>query len=206
MWISWTHRDSDFSRPLTFEQKVDVFYEQTLGWQLHIADLMANGGRDYGEAGNREGPEVSRFRHSGFAVLQVCVSFFELVGSLVGPAGTASNADFRAGVEAILGPVPDSPEGDAFLRSLYKRVRCGLYHDGRMRGGTGLGIIGGPPTAFDPRSNQLVVDPHDLPRVMKRYLEDVRRRLLDPQNVELRRRFRERFDSGFEEPGRGARD
>jgi hypothetical protein len=46
MWITWKHEETDFEAPLTFEQKVDVFYEQTLGWQLHIADLVANGGLD----------------------------------------------------------------------------------------------------------------------------------------------------------------
>ena len=39
MWMSWKHRKSDYPNPLIFDQKVEVFYEQTLGWQLHIADL-----------------------------------------------------------------------------------------------------------------------------------------------------------------------
>ncbi len=31
MWISWKHLTADFPSPLTYEQKVEVFYEQTLG-------------------------------------------------------------------------------------------------------------------------------------------------------------------------------
>lgn len=34
---------SNLSWPRAFDQKVDLFYEQALGWQLHIADLVANG-------------------------------------------------------------------------------------------------------------------------------------------------------------------
>jgi len=71
MWISWKHKDTDFADPLTFEQKVDVFYEQTLGWQLHIADLIANGGVTFGES-----EPIPSIHHSGFAVLHICLSYF----------------------------------------------------------------------------------------------------------------------------------
>jgi hypothetical protein len=54
MWTTWEHQDTDLTWPLTFEQKVALFYEQALGWQLHIADLVANGGTALGEKGNRE--------------------------------------------------------------------------------------------------------------------------------------------------------
>jgi len=42
MWISWKHQETDYSFPLGFENKVEIFYDQILGWQLHIADLIAN--------------------------------------------------------------------------------------------------------------------------------------------------------------------
>jgi hypothetical protein len=70
--------------PLTYEQKVDVFYEQTLGWRLHIADLIANGGTTFGQCKPPQpGYAVRSIWHSGFAVLHICLSYFELVGSLV---------------------------------------------------------------------------------------------------------------------------
>src|SRR6266566_2699046 len=75
--------DSVGSR-LTFEEKVDVFYEQTLGWQLHIADLVANGGTTFGEFKlGTPGYDVLSIRHSGFAVLHMCLSYIEMIGSLV---------------------------------------------------------------------------------------------------------------------------
>ena len=55
MWITWTHNDASLSWPLTFEKKVELFYEQALGWQLHVADLVANGGTAFGEEGQRQG-------------------------------------------------------------------------------------------------------------------------------------------------------
>src|SRR5437773_7887168 len=98
MWITWKHEDTDFVAPLTFEQKVDVFYEQTLGWQLHIADLVANGGTTFDEFKlGKSGYAVSCIRHSGFAVLHICFSYIELVGSLVVPTRQSSTKTFEAG-------------------------------------------------------------------------------------------------------------
>jgi hypothetical protein len=44
MQITWKQSDTDLVWPLTVEQKIDIFYEQLWGWQLHVADLIANGG------------------------------------------------------------------------------------------------------------------------------------------------------------------
>lgn len=82
-WISWRHQSSDFTHPLTYDEKVDVFYEQTLGWQLHIADLLANGGSAFPEGGLGATHPVRSVPHGGFAVLHICFSYFELVGSIV---------------------------------------------------------------------------------------------------------------------------
>jgi hypothetical protein len=40
MMISWKDRDTDIEWPLSTEKKIDIFYQQTLGWQLHDADLQ----------------------------------------------------------------------------------------------------------------------------------------------------------------------
>jgi len=118
VWISWRHQDSDFSGPLSFEQKVDLFCEQALGWQLHIADPVANGGTPFGEAA-----AVSPIRHSGFAVLQICLSYFETIGQYTAtPSG--SRAAFRVGVLSVFPGLAEWEEGavsefiDAFYGTL----------------------------------------------------------------------------------------
>src|ERR1035437_6503686 len=103
MWISWKHRKSDFTTKLTFEQKVDVFYEQTLGWQLHIADLLTNGGNTFDENNpGSPGEAVVAIKHSGFAVLHICLSYFELIGSLVAPNAKSLTDKFKLGVREVL--------------------------------------------------------------------------------------------------------
>ena len=195
MWITWNYQDSDLPWPLTFEQKVDLFCEQALGWQLHVADLVANGGTAFGEGGNREGSLVSPIRHSGFAVLQICLSYFETIGYYTGePSG--SKAAFQRGVAEVFPgfPSPDPSVAADFAEALYKDARCGLYHNVR----TARVSLGWPPEpavdAFDPQSRRVIVNPERLPGGLKAHLEHFRATLLDEGNTELRTTFSKRFD------------
>jgi len=203
MWMSWKHRKSDYPSKLTFEQKVEVFYEQTLGWQLHIADLVANGGTTFGESNPvQTGYEVRSIRHSGFAVLHICLSYFELIGTLVtSKAGHLSDtAKFKAGVKAVL-PIlfKGTSDDDSLLKVLYKGARCGLYHLGRPRAHVGLGQPeDGSPIAYDSKSGTVIISPERLPVVLKSHLETLKAELLNPANTALRNEFENRFDEGFE--------
>ena len=194
MLISWKHEDSAISEPLTFEQKVDLFCEQTLGWQLHIADLVANGGIAFGENGDRNGNTVSAIRHSGFAVLQICFSYFETIGYYTGASG--SEAAFRQGVLVVFTDLcaADPQIVKAFMKTLYKDARCGLYHNVRTAR-VGLGFPPGEsPIAYIEESGIAVVSPERLPRALKAHLERFRDDLLDGSNTELQETFERRFD------------
>jgi len=195
MWITWKHQDSQLSWPLTLEQKVELFYDQTLGWQLHIADLVANGGTAFGEEGRREGNPACAIRHSGFAVLQICLSYFETIGYYTANP-TGSKAAFRAGVANVF---PDFAGADpsiasAFIDALYQDARCGLYHNVRTAR-VGLGVPPGEsPAAYDSASGRVVLNPERLPRALKAHLEEFRKALLDKNNRALREHFEKRFD------------
>lgn len=161
MWISWKHEDSAFASPLPFEQKVDVFYEQTLGWQLHIADLVANGGQTFGDLKlGAAGYAVPSVRHSGFAVLHICLSYVELIGSLVQPNPQRLAKTFEAGLKAIPGLIDRSHISTPVAERLYDAARCGLYHEGRTRPGVGLGEpLDGNAIAYDSGSGVIAISP-----------------------------------------------
>ncbi len=203
MWISWKHEDTDFTWPLRFEQKVDLFYEQTLGWQLHIADLVANGGTTFGEFKlGTAGYEVPRIRHSGFAVMHICFSYIELIGSLVQSTPQGPTKTFAAGLGAIPGLIDASQISEAVINRIYGGARCGFYHEGRPRPGIGLAQpADGNAIACDPVSGAVIISPERLPRVLKAHLDQIRVQLLDATNTALRQRFEERFDHGFTRPG-----
>jgi hypothetical protein len=197
MMITWKHDSRHTLWPPSFEQKVDLFYHRVLGWQLHVADLASNGGKTL--ADGAEPTAVSPLPHGGFAVLQICLSYFETIGQYLqkNPKTTKSGDFFKEGVHAVF---PDlarhhQSQVDAFLDILYKNARCGLYHNSMTRAGVGLGQPGGGiAMAFVPNVKQLIIDPHVLPKVLKRHLEAYRQELLDPKNTDLRQKFETMFN------------
>lgn len=194
MWISWKHQDSEFTGHPSFDRRVELFYEQALGWQLHIANLIANGGTAFGENGNREGHAVAAIRHSGFAVLQICLSYFETIGHYTSTQ-TRSKAAFSKGVRDVFPDLAlwDTDVVDAFLKDLYHHVRCGLYHNVRTVR-VGLGIPPDPiAIAYDRRTRQVIICPERLPGVLIQHLDAYRAALMDPRNADLRSAFEARF-------------
>jgi|SRR5271166_4797672 len=183
MKISWKHQDTDLPNTLTFERKVELFYEQTFGWQLHIADLIANGGVPLSG-----GEAIKRVEHSGFAVLQICLSYFELIGSLYAANGESDTRKFKTGVQNVFPQLSDgSAASGQLLKRLHEGARCGLYHEGRIRPNIGLGQ---PPhgavIAMDSSNGTVALSPERLPRALKAHLEGFRSQLLDPANSALR--------------------
>jgi len=190
MKITWNHDRSDFPDQLSLDQKVEIFYQQTWGWQLRIADLMANGGEPVGG-----GPRIERIAHSGFAVLQVCLSYFETIGQCVASGG--SEACFKAGVRAVFPSLAsaDAAVVDSRLQQMYVNARCGLYHSSRTRDGVGLGQPPeGAALACDDSRRVLVISPERLPQALIAHLETFRTELLDPTNADGWTRFEQWFD------------
>jgi len=208
MWITWRHRDTDITwPPPTIEEKVEIFYERALGWQLHIADLVANGGHPLGTACS-----VNRLEHSDFAVLQICLSYFETVGHYQGPPKPPDGKTkkekegyfFKEGVRAVfprlLADCGEAVEG--LLDRLYVGARCGLYHNSLTVPGVGVGKPpGDAPIAYDPDSRCLAISTKRLTGALKRHLEEFRTQLLDRGNVELRHNFERRFNEDNGIPG-----
>jgi hypothetical protein len=206
MWIAWNIKDTDISwPPRTIEEKVEIFYQRALGWQLHVADLLANGGQPLGKSCS-----VKRLEHSGFAVLQICLSYFETVGHYEqrNPAPTAKIPKgyfFKEGVRSVL-PQLLARHGEAvfdeLVGRLYGGARCGLYHNSMTVPGVGLGQPSGDaPIGYDSYAKRLAISPERLARALKVHLEQFRALLLDPKNVELRQNFERRFnkDNGISE-------
>ena len=74
-WATPRSRHSDFPWPLRFDHKVKAREECTLGWQLDIADAYINGRVLNGK---QRGPICD----SGFAVLQIVLSYFEMMAKM----------------------------------------------------------------------------------------------------------------------------
>jgi hypothetical protein len=199
MKIAWNIDGKDIQPPPTIEDKIRTFYERILGWQLHIADLLANGGQPLGKS-----HPIDPVEHSGFAVLHICLSYFETIGHYEhgdppAPATGVKGYFFKEGAKSVLpqlGQDYGEEEFEQLLDRLYVGVRCGLYHNSMTKVGVGLGppSLSGAPISYDPETKALTVNPQLLPEVLKKHLEQFRIRLLDPANDDLRRGFEKRFD------------
>ena len=207
MWIAWNiNSENILWPPPTIEDKIEIFYQRTLGWQLHIADLLANGGHPLGESCT-----VRPLAHSGFAVLQICLSYFETIGHYEqdGTPKTSRSEDyFKKGVRSVL-PQLLAKHGEAvfdeLLARLYGGARCGLYHNSMTVPNVGLGQPpDGEAIGYDADARLLAVSPERLPKALKQHLESFRARLLDPINVELRQSFKRRFDEDNAIPARNS--
>lgn len=198
MWITWKDKDDELVWPITIEKKIDVFYQQALGWQLHIADLIANGGDPL-----EGGAKVQRIQHSGFAVLQICLSYFETIGKYQAPADDNHkkyNEYFKAGAQTVFPFIQNAPPKvrKKLLDVLWKDARCGLYHNSRTRRGVGLRQPpNGEAMAYYPDAQVLVISPERLPQALKGHLERYRAELLDPINAAARQCFERQFDRDF---------
>jgi hypothetical protein len=199
MYITWKDSDDEITWPLSIEKKIDIFYQQLLGWQLHIADLMVNGGEPLGG-----GAKVQRIEHSGFAVLHICLSYFETIGKYRSPILTGgSKEQFDVGVQAVFPQMGRTPPEmrDKLLNVLYGSARCGLYHNSRTSHDVALGQApNGEAIAYDPNSQTLVICPENLPRVLKKHLELYREELMNPTNDRVRQSFLRQFDTDFGSP------
>ena len=184
-WITPCHRRADFPSRLSLEHKIVIFQKQTFGWQLDIANSCING-------------DLPSMRHSGFAVLMIVFSYFEMIAKL--KAGytkqSASEHYFRCGVIDVFPHVAALPvDGrNDLLKILYRSVRCGLYHAGTAQPRLVISGDYSQALVYDEETGKARINPHKLVPHMIGHLSVYVASLGDPANTELRRNFEERFD------------
>jgi hypothetical protein len=186
--LSWkttpSRTRSDFPKELTLDDKIDIFYERVTGWQLDIADKVINGYKD--EKGN----VIAGIVGSGFAVLNILLSYFEMVAKYkAGYCGAGKAGEyFGEGFKMVF---PEFEKLTWLPEKLYSNARCGLYHHGMTEGGIILKGEGLPPiTPLD--DEMLIVNPHTLVLRLKEHFETYIKELRNDNN--FKSNFEKRFD------------
>lgn len=193
LWVTPTRQQSDIPSPMTIDDKISFFVEAVNGWYLNIADTCINGRID--EDGNQIDKAI---KHSGFAVLAMVMSYFEMIAKYqAGHTGRQSKIYFRKGVLSVFGELNDHPRSvvDDVITLLYDDVRNGLYH----AAATSPRIIITGDVRFvmaleDSPQPRLIINPHLLPGKLREHLFNYESQLRDKANVQLRNKFEERFD------------
>ena len=193
--ISPRYKDTDFPHGRSLEQKIDIFEDQTLGWQIDVADVLINGC-----SGSPGVPDILPHPHAGYAVLSILVSYFEAIAKFQdGFTGEGcSKGYFKRGVRDVFPQLAEHPQClvDEANDNLYRLVRCDLYHAAMT--GTGVSISFGYPSPIaavtDGKAWVLKLNPRKWPKPLREHLCSYAGRLRDPSNARLRANFEKRFD------------
>lgn len=192
MWVSPKYQDIDFSSPLTIDQKIILFEDRVIGWQLGIANQVING--DSISTGR---PNENSIHGSGFAVLSIVFSYFEMIAKFSDgyTEKDKSKEYFNKGVHQVFQELDNYPaiEVTNLLTILYEGVRCGLYHDGMIGSKIILTIDLESAIGYDPQNHLLIINPHRLPIALINHFSTYIKELKDPSNITLRLNFEKKF-------------
>ena len=184
--ITPTRTRSEFPRVLTQDDKIEIFRERVTGWQIDVADAVANGIKD------RTGKVIKgEIEGSGFAVLDILLSYFEMIAKYrdgycdIGDSGKY----FEKGFNMVF---PEFREKSPWLAGkMYTNARCGLYHHSMIEEDIILtGEVLSPITPLD--GERIIINPHTLVLKLREhfrtYIEELR------NDKDFRYNFEKRFD------------
>lgn len=119
IWISKKYKSTKLTKKnATLNDFIDVFEDKINGWYLNWAY------------------SINKKRHSGFAALHICFSYFEAIYIFKeGKSGRSEDyfkRSFRLVFSDVLQHIPSDKMED-LLKTLYKEARCGFFHIGMSR-------------------------------------------------------------------------
>jgi hypothetical protein len=180
-WVSPTIKKSDLAFPLSRSEKIRVFEDRVIGWQLSIALSCYH-----------------KVPHGGFGALYIALSYFELIaryreGSV---DDQAAGRRFRTGFSDFarhIGITAD-PDYSIIESLLYKGARNGLYHIGMTS--KRVFIEGKLPKMFnyDHPQQRLVIDPEKLITAIIGHFRAYTAALRSGSNPQLVSNFLTKFD------------
>jgi hypothetical protein len=181
--ISRKYSSADFGGSPTLDQKILIFEDRVLGWQLEIAEEI----RATIEAKETIGKPM---QHAAFALVSILFSYFEMVAQYLEGADSEgqSKAMFRKGMEAVF---PGRFSEDEKNR-IYSHIRCGMYHSGLTKKGVLLDGDYPDPILID--GSLVKVNPHKLSPMLKAHFEGYVARLKLPANATERGDFELMYD------------
>lgn len=179
--ISSKHNSNEFPNGLNLDNKIEIYFDRVLGWQLTPAQDTAD-----------------NVKHSGFAVLHIVLSFFESIAKYRDGFCQKghSNEYFKKGFELVFPEIrqkiANTTQRQEFLDNFYDNVRCGIYHVSLT--GSNVMITGDLNAVLHIQEHSITINPHQIVNPLEIYLRNYVRDLRDTKNIELRAKFEARFD------------
>lgn len=154
-----------------YETKIKIYEDRVNGWFLKIAE------------------KLKRDNEAGFVILSIAIAYIE--GNQQFREGKISENNskpfFIKGIRRIFGK-EDVPED--ILKDYYKKVRCGLFHDGMT--GKNVSISGDFPDPLRYTNGTIKINSH---RFLDKIKQDFQSYIAElEQDEDLRNKFIKRFD------------
>jgi hypothetical protein len=182
--ISPNYTDAHFHGNPSLDEKITIFEDRVLGWQLDIAEEL----RKRIERKDNQGRPI---RHGGFALVSILFSYFEMIAQYEKGESSeqGSKKCFGKGLESIFpGEFSDDQKN-----LIYRRIRCGMYHNGLIKEGALIDRSYANPIQIE---NGLVkVNPHKLSLILKAHFRKYIDVLRSPNSTTERSNFEKTFSA-----------
>jgi hypothetical protein len=182
----------EYPLPWTRDVKISIFEDKINGWMLNIADDL-----------------YAKIPHSGYAVLSIVLSYFEMLvhnrdGKTEdleelekGGKPAVPSADlFKEGAKWVMNdcgwPCGNGDEVERFQDMLYHFLRCGLFHSGIAY--HKVWVSGDVGAVYVFKGDDLIIDPKLLTRGLKGHFDNYIGELRKGSNGSLVQNFEKRFD------------
>ena len=189
-WVAPGIEKSSLVFPLSLDDKIRIFENRILGWQLNVAEQLY-----YGAIATDGSRTDHGIKDNGFAVLYILLSYFEVIPRYeAGDLGDDySGVWFKRGVKAVFPNLPAGDETD-ILTKMWKGTRNGLYHSSMTS--KKVFVDGGAVSIdYDAAKKRLVINPGVVAREVIKHFKDYILRLKNPLHTSLRNKFETKFDA-----------
>lgn len=180
--VAVDERSGETLNPKDINDKIKIYERQVKEWFLNPASTLLE-------------QEQNRFKNS-FIVIMICMSYFEGIEQY--RTGIRSNSMsrqcFKDSIERLY---PEKfKDQDKNLNNLYSKARCGLFHDGMVRGGVIFSSGFNESIEFEDNGNKIKINPKLLLQDIRKDFEKYIDSLKDENNAEFQS-TREKFNRMF---------
>jgi hypothetical protein len=176
--ISPNFKAHDFPNGIFIEDKIIIFSDRVVGWQIDIARNIIQ----------------SKIPHSDFAILKILISYFEMIAKYYEgySRNDGSKKYFVKGLKYTFPELNDAP--NYILEEFYNNIRNSLYHNGFTNHRVIITNNIDCSFRYDQLNKLIVVCPTNLAFDIKNKFSEYIKELNNLRNIELREKFEARYD------------
>ncbi len=195
VWYSPRYNEKNAPLPWNRSTRIGIFEDRVKNWTINQARSLL----------------FREHRDAGYAALSVILTYFEMISryhtgqtedieAFLSKRKLPSDSGecFKYGLGLLANHIKSWPKGQALedvAYTMYKALRCGLYHSGMAR--HGVWIVTTNPAALRLQNDELIVNPETLVENVSLHFDSYIERLRHP-NSSYDHKLLDNFEKRFE--------